>query len=358
MKSRKRSCIAAVMSILFFSVACGIIFAAPMKKEYTIGLYCHHIIPPWLTLQNSARLRAEEISKQYGVNIRLDIQYPSLVTDIARQMKIIDDYVAKKVDMIVAIPITTSSFDVVVKKANDAKIPIGAFITSQDPPPGGHIEWWLYNDDRVGGYNLGKDIIQKMGGQGNLVLLQGVYECIWNQNRAKGVYDAVKEFPDVKMLVDDTANWARIDATKLMEDVITRYGKTINGVIALNDEMAIGAKIALDEAGIKVPIGGWDGTYFSCQYIMDGSLDSSVDMHWASMGVQLMDLAWQTLQGKKVKPERNILMTTLIDKPYATKLLKEISDAESNNKPDDWKLMTLTNYRKVVLHLKPGDFSE
>jgi len=356
-KFNVRKMLIILLCLMLFGVASSG-FAAADKKDYTIGLYCHHIVPPWLVLQNAARMRAEEISKEFGVNIKLDIQYPSLVTDISRQMKIIDDYIAKKVDMIVAIPITTSSFDVVCKKAYAAGIPLGAFITEQEAPDDGKIEWWLYNDDREGGYMLGKALAEKMNGKGNIVLLQGVYECIWNKNRAVGVYDVLKEYPEMRMLVDDTANWTRIDAIPLMEDIITRYGKKIGGVVGLNDEMAIGARIALDTAEINIPIVGWDGTEFSTKAILDGSLDYSIDMHWAAMGSQIVDLAWQTMQGTSVKPKRNILKTTLIDKPYAEKLLQEIIDTKDMKKPADWESMKLSNYRKEVLKLKLGEYTE
>lgn len=356
-----------VVLIVGFAFTGGV-FAA--KKSYTIGLYCHHSVPPWLVLQNAARMRAEEISEEYGVDLKLDIQYPHLVADIERQSKMIDDFIAKKVDIIVAIPITTTSFEVLIKKVTAAGIPMAAFITEQEAPVGGRLEWWLYNDDRRGGYLAGRALAEAMGEKGNVVFFQGIYECIWNKNRAVGVYDALKEYPEMRMMVDDTARWERIRGAQLMEDVISRFGEKIDGFIALNDEMAIGGRVALDEAGIDVPIVGWDGTQFSCEHILEGRMDYSIDMHWAAFGVQIVDLAWQTLNGIEVKPARNILRTSLIDKVFAEKLRQQIVDTKDKKKPrpaqivDEeteawgWESLKLMNYRRDVLKLEPGTYSE
>jgi len=356
-----------VVLVVGFGFSGGVCAA---KKSYTIGLYMHHRVPPWLVIENAARMRAEEISKEYGVDLKVDVQAPHLVADIERQSKVFDDFIAKKVDIVLALPITTTSYEVLIKKLTAAGIPLGAMYTEQEAPAGGKIEWWLRNDNREGGYLAGKALAKEMGGKGNVVFFQGIYECTWNRWRAVGIYDALKEHPEMRVLVDDTARWERLRATQLMEDVISRFGDKIDGFIALNDEMAIGAGVALDEAGIDVPIVGWDGTQFSCEHILEGRMDYSVDMHWASFGVQLIDLAWQTLNGIKVTPVRNIVRTSLIDKVYAKKLLKQIVDTKNMKKPGpapivdksteawDWESLKLENYRRNVLKLEPGTYSE
>ena len=76
----------------------------------------------------------------------------------------------------------------------------------------------------------------------------------------------------------------------------------------------------------------------------------SVDMHWAEYGVQMVDLAWQTLQGKEVKPKRNILKTSLINKKYAKMLLKRTALVKNKQKPKDWDTFKLDYYRANVLN--------
>jgi len=85
---------------LFLSIVIGSLLITPTgllaKDKYVIGIYCHTFQPPWLILQNAARMRAAEISEEHGVDLSVDIQAPPTHVDIIRQMNIIDDFMAKK----------------------------------------------------------------------------------------------------------------------------------------------------------------------------------------------------------------------------------------------------------------------
>ena len=338
---------------LFLSIVIGLLLITPInllaKEKYVIGIYCHTFQPPWLILQNAARMRAAEISKEYGVDLSVDIQAPPTHVDIIRQMNIIDDFMAKKVDMLVAIPVTTQSFESVIRKANVANIPIGLFITDQEPPVGANVEWWLYNDDVNGGIQVGEALARELNYEGNVLLMHGVYESRWNNFRAQGIRTALNKY-GIHILDEQAADWDREKGMRQMEDWIVRFGEKIDALAALNGEMALGAYGAMKASGLDFIITGWDGSVPEAEAILDHRLAYSVDMHWAEYGVQMVDLAWLTLQGKEVKPKRNILKTSLINKKYAKMLLKRTALVKNNQKPEDWDTFGLEYYKKNVLN--------
>ncbi len=317
-------------------------------KTFTVGLYCHSNQPPWKILQNAAIMRAKELSEKYGFTLNLDIQAPPTHVDIIRQSNIMDDFIAKKVDMIVAIPVTTGSMEALIKKVGDAKIPMGLFITSQDPPVGydSTVKWWLYNDDRVGGKYVGDYMAKVLPHPAKVTIMRGVYESLWDQDRYAGIVDGLRPHPDIEVLDVQQAAWERDPAMQRTQEWIARYGDQLDGILSLNDEMGWGIYAAAQAAGLtKLHISGWDGARDFAKGVRDGTFDVSVDMHWMGYGIQLVDLMFETLKGNDVKPLRNLLRLSLIDKAYAQKYLDEANATLEMKKPDTWDSYKLFNYR-------------
>ena len=79
-------------------------------------------------------------------------------------------------------------------------------------------------------------------------------------DRSKGIEQVLAKYPDIKVLAKDTANWKRDEAVNKTKNWISGFGPQINGVVAQNDDMGLGALQALKEAGrTDVPIVGIDG---------------------------------------------------------------------------------------------------
>ena len=100
----------------------------------------------------------------------------------------------------------------------------------------------------------------KLGGKGNIVVLQGPLGQSGELDRTKGIQQVLAKYPDIKVLAKDTANWKRDEAVNKVKNWISGFGPQINGVVAENDDMGLGALQALKEAGrTDVPIVGIDG---------------------------------------------------------------------------------------------------
>ena len=115
-----------------------------------------------------------------------------------------------------------------------------------------------------------------MGGKGNVVILEGVKGAISSIDRVRGFNDAIKEFKDVKLVASQPANFQRLQALQVMENVMQSHPQ-IDGVLAANDAMAIGAIEALDGANRKAKVTGVNATKEAIDAIKAGKMLASGD---------------------------------------------------------------------------------
>ncbi|MEG2097738.1 MAG: sugar ABC transporter substrate-binding protein, partial [Pseudoflavonifractor sp.] len=105
-------------------------------------------------------------------------------------------------------------------------------------------------DNVVGGYNIAKSLFDSMGGKGKIFVCQGMLGNTAANDRYAGLQKALKEYPDIEVAHDDTANWATDKALALVETWLTQT-PDVGGVWCANDNMATGALKALESAGLK-----------------------------------------------------------------------------------------------------------
>ena len=153
-----------------------------------------------------------------------------------------------------------------------------------------------------------KAVLDKMGCKGNAVIIEGPIGQSAQIQRLEGNKKALAECPDVKILEDQTANWSRAEAQKLMENWLTAHPGQINGVIGQNDEMALGAIEAIKAAGLEVnsfAIAGIDGITDGLRAAKAGEMISILqDARAQAQGA--MDLAIFHAKKGDYKPQSDI----------------------------------------------------
>lgn len=144
----------------------------------------------------------------------------------------------------------------------------GAWVVTQWNKPDGTSpqasgEHWVAHmsvDGVPQGYGTAKALFEEMGGRGNIVALQGVLDNPPAKERFAGLQKALKEYPKITLLEDQTAGWDRTTAQNITQTWLTAYGDDINGVWSAGDDMSLGAREALLNAGRKdVSVTGVDG---------------------------------------------------------------------------------------------------
>ena len=240
---------------LLAAVSTAALLASPaMADKLKIGAAVYGLKAEYMQLW-SAALKEHPAVKNGEVDVTVfDGNYTALT-----QQDQINTMITQKFDAIIFVPIDAEAGVTPVQAAHDAGIPV---IGSNTRVNTDLLTSYVGSDDTVSGYLEAKTVLDKIGCKGNVVILEGPIGQSAQISRLEGNKKALAECPDVKVLEDQTANWSRAEAQKLMENWLTAHPGEINGVIGQNDEMALGAIEAIKQAGLDLknfPTAGIDG---------------------------------------------------------------------------------------------------
>lgn len=251
--------------VLAFTLSPQDSFAASGAKQLTVGL----TVNDTTSFFNEGKQALQAYADARGV--RLLINDPR--GDVASQANEIDQFIREKVDAIMVIAIQPNALNQQVANAVAAKIPllnINSALNNKDTA--GSLE----PDDVTAGSVIAEEMAKHLGGKGNVVVLQGPLGNSGEVLRTKGIKEALAKQPGIKVLAMDTANWARDQAANKMANWLTAFGDKIDGVIAENDDMGLGALQAIREANKKIPIVGIDGIQDGLRAVQNGEFIGTV----------------------------------------------------------------------------------
>lgn len=182
-------------------------------------------------------------------------------------------------------------------------------------------------DNVVGGYNIAKALFDSMGGKGKIFVCQGMLGNTAANDRYAGLQKALKEYPDIVVAHDDTANWATDKALSLVETWLNT-DPDVGGVWCANDNMATGALQALDAAGLKGKVGvvGIDANTDIVEAVRDGNATATVSSNGYLQGGYTLAIcyaAWAGLINVESLPEDYRVFAT-------PSLLIDTSEAAAN----------------------------
>jgi ribose transport system substrate-binding protein len=254
----------------------------------------------------NVRVGAENAAKQLGAKV---IQYvPTKPDSIPEQLSQVEDVIVKKPDAIVFTPVDYKALVPGIEKMNAAGIPV---INVTDQMAGGKIVSYVGIDDYKVGRATAEALMKALGGKGNVVIIEGVKGSISNQDRTRGLTDVTKEYPNVKLLATQAGNFQRLNALQVMENLMQSFPQ-IDGVMAANDAMAIGAIEALDAANRKSIVVGINGTKEAVDVVKAGKLLASGQADPFMQGCLATTLAIRHLR-KLPTPAEHFLKPSVID---------------------------------------------
>ena len=295
---------AALATVLFSS-------AAPGDGE-TIAVFTKNQTNPYF---QTARVGTETSAKNLGARV---IQYiPTKPDSIPEQLSQIEDVIVKKPDAIVFIPVDYKAMVPAVEKINAAGIPV---VNITDRVAAGKFVAYVGADDYSIALATARALLKAIGGKGNVIILEGVKGSLTNTDRVRGFNDAIKENPNVKLLAAQPANYQRLAALQVMENLMQSF-PTIDAVMAANDPMAVGAIEAFEGANRKAQVIGINGSREAVELIKSGKLLASGDFNGFIQGCIGTEIAVRHLR-KQPTPHELILKPVVIDKtnfgPYET----------------------------------------
>ncbi|MCP1103493.1 inositol transport system substrate-binding protein [Aequitasia blattaphilus] len=166
--------------------------------------------------------------------------------DAAKQVSQMEQLISQKVDAIVMAPYDKDACAPAVTKAKEAGIPlviVNSTVNNMDQATA-----YVGSDDKVAGEIAMKELAEAIGEKGNIMMIRGPIGNSAEVGRTEGVNAVLEEYSEISIVVDEPANWDREKAMKLMENKL-QDNLNIIGVMAQNDEMAIGAQKAIEAAG-------------------------------------------------------------------------------------------------------------
>src|ERR1700742_1918089 len=146
------------------------------------------------------------------------LQYgPTQADSISEQLSQIDDVITKKADAIVIAPVDYKAIVPGIQKINTAKIPA---VNVTDRSSGGDFVSFVGADAYTIAKKTAAALLKAIGGKGEVIILEGVRGTATAQDLLRGFKDALAEFPDVKLVASQPANYQRLQAMQVMENLL------------------------------------------------------------------------------------------------------------------------------------------
>lgn len=282
-------------------LASGFAAAADLK----IGVSMSQFDDTYLT---NVREHMDKQAKSYPKGDGVQLQFEDARADVVKQLSQVENFISQKVDAIIVNPVDTASTARISKAAIEAGIPL-VYVNRRpdqaDLPKG--VAAVTSNDEEAGRLQM-QYIADKLGGKGKIVILLGDLANNSTTNRTKGVKEILAKYPGIKIEQEQSGVWLRDKGMTLVNDWLTQ-GREFDAVLANNDEMAIGAAMALKSAGTKpgsVLIAGVDGTPDGLSAISKGEMTVSVFQDAKGQGVGSLEAARR--MAKKETIEQNIVI--------------------------------------------------
>ncbi|AUX30359.1 LacI family transcriptional regulator [Sorangium cellulosum] len=299
---RSRVVAVAVMVLTGLSVILGGLGCQSEKKKITLGFSQIGAESEWRTANTKS---IEEAAKEAGIELKFsDAQQKQ-----ENQIKAIRSFIAQKVDVIAFSPVVETGWEPVLREAKAAKIPVILTDRAVDTKDDSLWVTFMGSDFVEEGRRAAKWLVEKtkdQQGTVNIVELQGTVGSAPAIDRKKGFEEIIKDKPNFKILRSQTGDFTRAKGKEVMEAFLKAEGKNINVLYAHNDDMAIGAIQAIEEAGMKpgkdILIISIDAVKGAFEAMMAGKLNVTVECS-PLLGPQLMSAVNDLVAGKTL-PKR------------------------------------------------------
>ncbi|WP_152047626.1 substrate-binding domain-containing protein [Aureimonas psammosilenae] len=243
----------------------------------------------------------DHAGKLEGVTLRVE----DAKGDVDRQIQTMKDLVAAKVDAIVVNPVDGDTGPILSKIAADAGIPL-VYVNSEpvnvDELP--TTQSFVASDENDSGTLETQEVCRRLGGKGDVVVMVGETLHYAARRRTDKVREVLAgpDCKDIRIVEMQSAVWSKPFGEKLMREWLAA-GVKFDGVIANNDDMALGAIQAMNASGLpmnKIVVGGIDATAPALAAMAAGDLDVTVFQNAKAQGAKAVDAALALARGESV----------------------------------------------------------
>ena len=248
--------------------------AADAKKPLVVGFAQTGAESAWRTA-NTESMKSEATKRG------IELKFADGQSKQEKQISAIRSFVTQGVDAIVLAPIVVTGWDNVLREAKRAHIPVVIMdrkITTADESL---YVTFIGSDFYQEGVMVADWLAKNAGGRTKIVELQGEPGSAAANERHRAFADGMKNHPAFKVIDSQTGNFRRSEGKQVMEALLKKHGKEIEILYAHNDDMALGAIQAIEEAGLKpgkdILIVTIDAIKEAIQAVVDGKINCTVE---------------------------------------------------------------------------------
>lgn len=279
--------------------------ATPGKPGDGKGLHIA-VIPKGSTHEfwKSVHEGADKAGAELGVTI--DWKGPLNENDRDNQIKVVEDFVNKKVDGIVLAPLDDTALRAPVKDATDAKIPV---VIIDSALKDAQTVSFVATDNEKGGNMAGAELGRLLNGKGRVVMLRYEVGSASTDSREKGFLDAIAKFPGITVVVKDQYGHTTTEtAQKASENMLSPLKKpdgslNVDGIYCPNESTTFGMLLTLQSnkwAG-KVKFVGFDASTKLIDGLKSGEIDGLIVQNPRNMGYLGVKTIVASIKGEKVE---------------------------------------------------------
>ncbi len=286
------------------------------KGSYVVGFSQIGAESAWRTANTKS---IQEEAAKRGVELKFaDAQQKQ-----ENQIKAIRSFIAQGVDVIAFSPVVETGWEPVLREAKQAEIPVIVSDRRPDVPEDLYVTF-IGSDFVEEGRMAGDWLAKKMDGKAVIAELQGTPGSAPANDRKKGFAEEIAKYPGMKVVFSQTGEFTRAKGKEVMEALLkSPEGSKINALYAHNDDMALGAIQAIEEAGKKpgedIIIVSIDGVRGAFEAMVAGKLNCTVECN-PLLGPPLFD-AIEAVRAGKDLPKRTIIKDGIFDQSVAEKEL-------------------------------------
>jgi simple sugar transport system substrate-binding protein len=263
----------------------------------------------------------QSAAKDAGITLRFsDAQQKQ-----ENQIKALRSFIAQRVDVIAFSPVVETGWETVLREAKAAKIPVILTDRAVEVPDDSLFVSLIGSDFVEEGRKAGRWLLEhakNTEGDVNIVELQGTVGSAPANDRKKGFAEIIAADPRLKIIRSQTGDFTRAKGKEVMEAFLKAEGRKIDVLFAHNDDMAIGAIQAIEEAGMKpgvdITIISIDGVKGAFEAMIAGKLNVTVECS-PLLGPQLMAAVKDVVAGKTI-PKRIVTEESVFPKETAAEV--------------------------------------
>lgn len=254
----------------------------------------------WKSIHAGAMKAKVELAAQ-GIAVNVIWKGPLKEDDREQQVQVVENFIGRRVDGIVLAPLDNKALVAPVETATRGKIPVVIIDSGLATKA---ITSFVSTDNREGGRIAARNLGRLLNGKGNVIMLRLQVGSASTEEREEGFLEVMKkDFPSIRLLsTDQHAGVTRDTAKRAAENLLSRYGREVNGVFGCNESSTAGLLLALRDAGLagKVKFVGFDSGETLNAGLKSGDIDGLVVQNPMNMGYLGVKTVVAALRGEKV----------------------------------------------------------